>query len=201
MWNYNLCFSSFTNHPHSPEGRQKTGRHFTLALPSCGTTHEHITNTVWSVTNWKVKHACYRWMHVCTMIHKSRTQSNTTATPPDEMSVEQVGEITQGTVILLYVDWPPQQSVKTRRGRCLNSVGGRLVRPAAACDELIETHKKSRKSVTRTRTVGCIHAGGEIKETEIHEWEMHRGQETGLWKKYPNLGKRLREKRNKDLDK
>lgn len=50
-----------------------------------------------------------------------------------EMSVEQVGEITQGTVVVLACGSAAQQSARTRRGYCLNSVGGWFVRLQLRC--------------------------------------------------------------------
>lgn len=44
-------------------------------------------------------------MHVCTVIHNSRIQQNTTSNPTVEWSVEKVGEITQGTVMIFGQGW------------------------------------------------------------------------------------------------
>lgn len=71
---YGSLFSLNRDYSYSPESRKKT--HGETSHCSCLPVKQHITNTVWSVANWKVKHVLHRWMHVYTTIrHENRIQS------------------------------------------------------------------------------------------------------------------------------
>lgn len=95
-------------------------------------------------TNWNIKQAHDRWIHVCIMIHKS----NTTGKPTAELSVEQVEEITAGTGWLFGQSWSF----------------------AHLLQRYTQTLQHSHNSITHTRPYGYVNT---IDQRVRDWWEMH----------------------------
>lgn len=111
-------------------------------------------------------------MSVYTMIHKGRIQQNTAKKQTTvEMSVEQLGEITQRTVIMPVILAACIAMCEcVDPARLLFEQWWRLVcaRPLQRCSWWVERDENSCNSSAHTRTFGYIHAGvQQIKETDV----------------------------------